>query len=185
QDAHGRKPCVNALPRRVRAHPRACRDTPVRPGAAGTCRAGWAAARPTRRWCAGGLESPAMTWLVTGGAGYIGAHVVKAMTELGAAVAVLDDLSTGERARVPDGVPLVVGSVLDAPLVGKVLGEHGVTGIVHIAAKKAVGESVERPLLYYRENLTGLQTLLDAAVEAGVDKFVFSSSAAVYGMPDV
>ena len=124
-------------------------------------------------------------WMITGGAGFIGAHVVRAMTEGGQKVVVYDDLSTGSRDRVPAGVPLVVGSVLDGPRLEAALREHGVTGVVHIAAKKQVGESVERPLYYYRENVTGLQTLLEAMQAAGVDRMVFSSSAAVYGMPDV
>lgn len=126
-----------------------------------------------------------MSWLVTGGAGYIGAHVVRALTEGGEQVVVYDDLSTGSRDRVPDGVPLVVGSVLDRPALDAALREHGVTGVVHIAGKKQVAESVEKPLFYYRENVTGLQTLLDAMRDADVDRLVFSSSAAVYGMPDV
>ncbi|MGX2997259.1 UDP-glucose 4-epimerase GalE [Streptomyces sp. JNUCC 64] len=126
-----------------------------------------------------------MSWLVTGGAGYIGAHVVRALTGGGQRVAVYDDLSTGSRERVPDGVPLVVGSVLDRAALDAALREHGVTGVVHVAGKKQVGESVEKPFHYYRENVTGLQTLLDAMAAAGVDRLVFSSSAAVYGMPDV
>ncbi|MEV4329378.1 UDP-glucose 4-epimerase GalE [Streptomyces sp. NPDC049597] len=126
-----------------------------------------------------------MTWMITGGAGYIGSHVVKALTEGGERVVVLDDLSTGDPARLPAGVPLERGSVLDRDLVDRVLRDHAVEGIVHVAAKKQVGESVERPLHYYRENVTGLQTLLEAAAEAGVRRFLFSSSAAVYGMPDV
>ncbi|MFQ6145130.1 UDP-glucose 4-epimerase GalE [Streptomyces seoulensis] len=126
-----------------------------------------------------------MSWLVTGGAGYIGAHVVRALTEGGESVVVYDDLSTGAADRVPEGVPLVVGSVLDGPLLERTLREHGVDGVVHIAAKKQVGESVERPLHYYRENVTGLQTLLEAMTATGADRLVFSSSAAVYGMPDV
>ncbi|MGY1779800.1 UDP-glucose 4-epimerase GalE [Geodermatophilus sp. SYSU D01036] len=125
-----------------------------------------------------------MTWLVTGGAGYIGAHVVLAMREAGEAVVVLDDLSTGDADRIP-GVPLVVGSVLDGPLVGRAMREHGVTGVVHVAAKKQVEESVRRPLHYYRENVEGLRVLLEEVTGAGVDRFLFSSSAAVYGMPDV
>ncbi len=125
-----------------------------------------------------------MTWLVTGGAGYIGAHVVAAMREAGEAVVVLDDLSTGDADRVP-GTPLVVGSVLDGDLVSRTLREHGVTGVVHLAAKKQVEESVRLPLLYYRENVEGLRVLLEQAVSAGVGSLVFSSSAAVYGMPDV
>ncbi|MFD4791275.1 UDP-glucose 4-epimerase GalE [Streptomyces sp. NPDC058459] len=126
-----------------------------------------------------------MSWLVTGGAGYIGSHVVRAMTAGGESVVVYDDLSTGSADRVPAGVSLVVGSVLDQGLLESTLREHGVTGVVHIAAKKQVGESVERPLHYYRENVGGLQTLLAAMTATGVERIVFSSSAAVYGMPDV
>ncbi|MEU8572422.1 UDP-glucose 4-epimerase GalE [Streptomyces asoensis] len=126
-----------------------------------------------------------MSWLITGGAGFIGSHVVKAMTDAGERVVVLDDLSTGRAERLPDGVVLEVGTVLDADTVGRVLREHGVTGIVHIAGKKQVAESVDRPLYYYRENVEGMRVLLEAAVAAGIGRFLFSSSAAVYGMPDV
>ncbi|MCW5252779.1 MULTISPECIES: UDP-glucose 4-epimerase GalE [unclassified Streptomyces] len=126
-----------------------------------------------------------MTWLITGGAGYIGAHVVRAMTEAGERAVVYDDLSTGIADRVPDGVPLVVGSVLDGERVARALGDHGITGVVHLAAKKQVGESVELPLHYYRQNVEGLRVLLEAVTAAAVPSFVFSSSAAVYGMPDV
>ncbi|MFE9024543.1 UDP-glucose 4-epimerase GalE [Streptomyces sp. NPDC007808] len=126
-----------------------------------------------------------MTWLITGGAGYIGAHVVRAMTEAGEQAVVYDDLSTGIAERVPDGVPLVIGSTLDGERVARALAEHRVTGVVHLAAKKQVGESVELPLHYYRENVEGLRVLLEAVTSADVPSFVFSSSAAVYGMPDV
>ncbi|MGW9022777.1 UDP-glucose 4-epimerase GalE [Streptomyces sp. NPDC055722] len=126
-----------------------------------------------------------MTWLITGGAGYIGAHVVRAMTEAGERAVVYDDLSTGIAERVPAEVPLVVGSTLDGELLRRTLAEHPVTGVVHLAAKKQVGESVEAPLLYYRENMEGLRVLLEAVTAAGVPSFVFSSSAAVYGMPDL
>ncbi|MGW5432089.1 UDP-glucose 4-epimerase GalE [Streptomyces sp. NPDC004059] len=126
-----------------------------------------------------------MTWLITGGAGYIGAHVVRAMTEAGERTVVYDDLSTGVAGRVPAEVPLVRGSVLDGELVARTLAEHEISGVVHLAAKKQVGESVERPLHYYRENIEGLRTLLDAVTRAEIPSFVFSSSAAVYGMPDV
>ncbi|MEU0189049.1 UDP-glucose 4-epimerase GalE [Streptomyces afghaniensis] len=126
-----------------------------------------------------------MTWLITGGAGYIGAHVVRAMTAAGEQAVVYDDLSTGIAERVPDGVPLVVGSTLDGERLARTLADHAVTGVVHLAAKKQVGESVERPLHYYRENVEGLRVLLDAVTAAKVASFVFSSSAAVYGMPDV
>ena len=125
-----------------------------------------------------------MTWLITGGAGYIGAHVVHAMLQDGQEVVALDDLSTGDPSRV-QGAPLVEGSVLDGPLLDRTFKEHAVTGVVHIAAKKQVGESVEDPLLYYRENVTGLTTLLEACRTAGVDQFVFSSSSATYGLPDL
>ncbi|MFC9281858.1 UDP-glucose 4-epimerase GalE [Streptomyces collinus] len=126
-----------------------------------------------------------MTWLITGGAGYIGAHVVRAMTEAGERTVVYDDLSTGIAERVPDEVPLVRGSTLDGEALARTLAEHEVTGVVHLAAKKQVGESVDRPLDYYRENVEGLRVLLEAVTQAGVAAFVFSSSAAVYGMPDV
>ncbi|MET8958436.1 UDP-glucose 4-epimerase GalE [Streptomyces sp. NPDC004074] len=126
-----------------------------------------------------------MTWLITGGAGYIGAHVVRAMTEAGERTVVYDDLSTGLVERVPAEVPLVVASTLDAESLRRALTDHAVTGVVHLAAKKQVGESMELPLHYYRENVEGLRVLLEAVTGAGVPSFVFSSSAAVYGMPDV
>src|SRR3954454_2521059 len=124
-------------------------------------------------------------WLVTGGAGYIGAHVVQALQAQGERAIVLDDLSTGQRDRVPDDAVFVQGSILDEDVVRGALTEHSILGIIHIAAKKQVGESVEKPLLYYRENVEGTRRLLEAAVDAGVESFVFSSSAATYGMPDV
>ncbi|AZP21627.1 UDP-glucose 4-epimerase GalE [Streptomyces aquilus] len=125
-----------------------------------------------------------MTWLITGGAGYIGAHVARAMTEAGERVLALDDLSAGVPARLPADVPLVRGSSLDAGLLKRVLAEHDVTGVVHLAARKQVAESVAQPTRYYQENVGGLATLLEAVAEAGVGRFVFSSSAAVYGNPD-
>ncbi|WP_432093553.1 UDP-glucose 4-epimerase GalE [Streptomyces sp. bgisy100] len=126
-----------------------------------------------------------MTWLITGGAGYIGAHVARAMTEAGENVVVLDDLSSGLPERLPESVPLVRGSVLDRELLDRTLAGHHVTGVVHLAARKQVGESVEQPLRYSTENVHGLTVLLEAVVAAGVKRFAFSSSAAVYGMPDV
>ncbi|WP_438487710.1 UDP-glucose 4-epimerase GalE [Streptomyces sp. S186] len=126
-----------------------------------------------------------MSYLITGGAGYIGSHVVRALRQAGESVVVLDDLTTGVRARVPEDVPLIVGSTLDRAVLDATIAEHGITDVVHLAAKKQVGESVELPLHYYRENVHGLQNLLEAMAAGGVPRFVFSSSAAVYGMPDV
>jgi UDP-glucose 4-epimerase len=126
-----------------------------------------------------------MTWLITGGAGYIGAHVARAMTGAGERVLVLDDLSAGVPARLPADVPLVRGSSLDGGLLKRVLAEHAVTGVVHLAARKQVAESVAQPTRYYQENVGGLATLLEAVAEAGIERFLFSSSAAVYGNPAV
>ncbi|MEV5476207.1 UDP-glucose 4-epimerase GalE [Streptomyces sp. NPDC002387] len=126
-----------------------------------------------------------MTWLITGGAGYIGAHVARAMAADGERVLVLDDLSAGVPARLPEDIPLVQGSALDGELLKRVLAEHAVTGVVHLAAHKQVGESVADPVRYYQENVGGLATLLGAVAGAGIERFLFSSSAAVYGNPDV
>ncbi|WP_327179176.1 UDP-glucose 4-epimerase GalE [Streptomyces sp. NBC_01335] len=126
-----------------------------------------------------------MTWLITGGAGYIGAHVAKAMVASGEKAVVLDDLSTGVAERLPADIELVRGSSADRALVDGLLADHAITGVVHLAGKKRVDESVEQPLLYYRENVAGLGVLLEAAAAAaGVRSFVFSSSAAVYGVPE-
>jgi UDP-glucose 4-epimerase len=124
-----------------------------------------------------------VTYLLTGGAGYIGAHVARTMTESGHDVVVLDDLSTGYADRLPAGVPLVRASVLDTDAVVAALARHEVRGVIHFAGKKAVAESVERPLHYYRENVGGMISLLEAMRTAGVTRIVFSSSAAVYGTP--
>jgi UDP-glucose 4-epimerase len=122
--------------------------------------------------------------MVTGGAGYIGAHIVKSLKESGFDVVAFDDLSTGEQRKIPADVPLVQASVTDEAAVEKAIGEYDVTGIVHMAAKKAVGESVERPLYYYRENVDGLLSLLEAMDATGMKRMVYSSSAATFGMPD-
>jgi UDP-glucose 4-epimerase len=124
-----------------------------------------------------------MTWLLTGGAGYIGGHIVVALREADIPVVVLDDLSTGVREHVPADVPLIQASVSDHHAVVSTLREHGVTGVIHLAAKKAVEESVAQPLRYYRENVGGCESLLQAMAEVGVAKMLFSSSAAVYGSP--
>ncbi len=125
------------------------------------------------------------TWLVTGGAGYIGAHVVRALLADGRAVVVLDDLSSGHAAFVPDGVPFVRAGVGDTATVEATLREHEVDGVVHLAAFKYAGESVSRPLHTYEQNVVGTASLLGAMAEAGTGALVFSSSAAVYGTPDV
>ncbi|MEU2349066.1 UDP-glucose 4-epimerase GalE [Modestobacter sp. NPDC049651] len=125
-----------------------------------------------------------MTWLVTGGAGYIGAHVVSALSAADQRVVVLDDLSTGSLDRVGDA-PLVVASVHDQRTVASTIRDHSVTGIIHLAGKKAVPESMADPLRYYQENVEGLRRLLAVATDEQVRAFLFSSSAAVYGAPDL
>lgn len=125
-----------------------------------------------------------MTWLVTGGAGYIGAHVVRALGEAGIGAVVLDDLSSGHREFVRPDVPLVEGTILDRALVARTLREHEVTGVVHLAAFKYAGVSVQRPVHTYEQNVQGTASLLGAMDEVGVPAAVFSSSAAVYGTPE-
>jgi len=126
-----------------------------------------------------------MTWLLTGGAGYIGAHVVRALGRAGMDVVVLDDLSTGKREFVPEAVPVVEATILDTDAVVKALTEHDVQGVIHLAALKYAGVSVDEPLHYYQVNIDGTRSVLAAMGEAGVDRLVFSSSASVYGTPDV
>ena len=126
-----------------------------------------------------------MTWLVTGGAGYIGSHVVRAFQAAGVEAVVLDDLSSGHRSFVSPQTPLVVGSVLDTDLVTRTLREHRAAGVVHLAGFKYAGVSVRRPLHTYQQNVTGTVQLLEAMAAADVPSIVFSSSAAVYGTPDV
>ena len=120
--------------------------------------------------------------LVTGGAGYIGSHVVLQLRERGEPVVVLDDLSRGFRQAVFDA-PLVVGKVGDHDLVSALLKEHGVDTVMHFAASTIVPESVREPLKYYGNNTCSTRTLLECCLEAGVRHFVFSSTAAVYGIP--
>lgn len=124
-----------------------------------------------------------MAWLVTGGAGYIGAHIVRAFLDEGIDVVVIDDLSSGHAEFVPPGVPFVRGSILDADLLRRTFADHELSGVVHVAGFKYAGVSVQRPLHTYEQNVTGTVTLLAAMQEAGVDRIVFSSSAAVYGTP--
>ena len=126
-----------------------------------------------------------MSWMVTGGAGYIGAHVVRALSAAGHDVVVVDDLSSGHASFVPDDVSLHRGSVLDIELLARVLRWHHVTGVVHLAGFKYAGVSVDRPLHTYEQNVEGTRRLLLAMHRAGVHQIVFSSSAAVFGTPDV
>lgn len=125
-----------------------------------------------------------MTWLVTGGAGYIGAHVVRAFLADGIQPVVVDDLSSGHADFVPDQVPFINGDILDTALVERALGHYGCDGIVHVAGFKYAGVSVQRPLHTYTQNVNGTVSVLRAARDAGVKNVVFSSSAAVYGTPD-
>ncbi len=125
-----------------------------------------------------------MTWLVTGGAGYIGAHVARALVAEGIGTVVVDDLSTGHRSFVPEQAVFVEGDVLDEPLLRRVLGDHGVTGVVHVAGFKYAGVSVQRPLHTYDQNVTATLRLLSAMAATGVESIVFSSSAATYGTPE-
>ncbi|WP_407155636.1 UDP-glucose 4-epimerase GalE [Bradyrhizobium sp. STM 3557] len=125
-----------------------------------------------------------MTVLVTGGAGYIGSHMVLALVEAGESVVVIDNLSTGFSSMVPEGVPLFIGDAGDENLVDGVISQHGVESIIHFAGSVVVPESVRDPLLYYRNNTMTTRSLLNAAVKRGVSRFIFSSTAAVYGNPE-
>jgi UDP-glucose 4-epimerase len=125
-----------------------------------------------------------MTWLVTGGAGYIGGHVVHSLIREGENVVVIDDLSTGRAEVVPDGVPLVVGSILDEAALDEAF-SHSVTGVIHIAGFKYAGVSVDEPLHTYQQNVVSMVRLLDAMERHQVSTILFSSSAAVYGEVDV
>lgn len=122
-----------------------------------------------------------MSWLVTGGNGFIGAHVVHALRKSGRDVVVFDDLSTGIAERVDSDIPVIRASLLDTEAVTDALGAYEVDCVLHFAAKKQPGESVRNPLLYWRENVGGLLELVTAMSAAGVRRLVYSSSASVYG----
>ena len=123
------------------------------------------------------------TWLVTGGAGYIGAHVVNSLIEQNFKVVVVDDLSTGLARKIPNSAIFEELDISKTKELTAVLMKHQVDGVIHLAAKKAVGESMINPSLYYKENIGGMISLLEAMSQANVKKIVYSSSAAVYGTP--
>src|SRR6266700_2967712 len=125
-----------------------------------------------------------MTVLVTGGAGYIGSHMVHALAEAGESVVVIDNLSTGFSTVLPEAVPLFIGDAGDENLVEGVIAQHGVDSIVHFAGSVVVPDSMRDPLGYYRNNTMTTRSLLNAAVKSGVSRFIFSSTAAVYGNPE-
>jgi UDP-glucose 4-epimerase len=124
-----------------------------------------------------------MTVLVTGGAGYIGSHVVLALRDRGRSCIVVDDLSAGSRSLLPADVECVSSDVGDADLIGRLIEQHKITSIVHLAASTSVPDSIKQPLLYYANNAAKTCSLLQVAVEHKVLQFVFSSTAAVYGTP--
>ena len=126
-----------------------------------------------------------MTVLVTGGAGYIGSHTVLALAEAGEDVVVIDDLSTGFSTYLPEGVPLFIGDAGDENLVEGVIAQHNIESIIHFAGSVVVPDSMRDPLGYYRNNFMTARNLLNVAVKRGINRFIFSSTAAVYGDPDL
>jgi len=125
-----------------------------------------------------------MSVLVTGGAGYIGSHMVLALHDAGRDVVVVDNLSTGYRFLVPDGVPLIIGDVGDQALIAKTIKDHNVDAVVHFAGSIIVPESVSDPLSYYENNTVKSRALIAACVKSGIGAFLFSSTAAVYGISE-
>jgi UDP-glucose 4-epimerase len=125
------------------------------------------------------------TVLVTGGAGYIGSHAVLALTDAGWPVVVVDNLSTGFRFAIPDGVPLIEADIGDQAAVEAVMRAHEVKAVMHFAGSIVVPESVENPLKYYHNNTVNSRALIESAVRCGVPHFIFSSTAATYGVPEV
>jgi len=129
------------------------------------------------------MTTPRLPVLVTGGAGYIGSHAVLALADGGWPVAVIDDLSTGFRWAVPDGVPFYRGDIEDAALLARIFAEQGTRAVMHFAGSIIVPESVENPLKYYHNNTAKSRALIAAAVAVGIPHVIFSSTAATYGMP--
>src|SRR5438309_1004185 len=122
--------------------------------------------------------------LVTGGAGYIGSHAVLALLDAGWRVAVIDNLSTGFEWAVPEQAPLTKGDIADRDLVARLIAEHDIGAIIHFAGSIVVPESVEKPLRYYENNTVKSRALIESAVDGGVRHFIFSSTAATYGIPE-
>ncbi|MXO75482.1 UDP-glucose 4-epimerase GalE [Altererythrobacter aerius] len=131
------------------------------------------------------FEPAACPVLVTGGAGYIGSHAVLALREAGHPVAVIDNLSTGFRFAVPENVPFFEGDIENTALLARIFAAQGTRAVMHFAGSIVVPESVENPLKYYHNNTAKSRALIEAAVTAGVPHFIFSSTAAIYGVPDV
>src|SRR5919199_2093445 len=125
-----------------------------------------------------------MSILVTGGAGYIGSHMVLALLDAGREVVVLDNLTTGRRELVPEAARLIVGDVADGALLIRLIAAHKIDAVVHFAGSIVVPESVSDPLGYYLNNTVRTRALIEACVLAGVEHFIFSSTAAVYGIPE-
>jgi UDP-glucose 4-epimerase len=124
------------------------------------------------------------TVLVTGGAGYIGSHAALALADSGLTPVVIDNLVTGVRSAVPDGVAFHPGDVADKALVKQILADRGISAVMHFAGSISVAESVRDPAKYYRNNVAGSLSLIETCLEAGIEHFIFSSSAAVYGVPE-
>jgi UDP-glucose 4-epimerase len=124
-----------------------------------------------------------MSVLVTGGAGYIGSHMVQKLRDSGEPVVVIDNLSTGYREAVPQAVPFYRGDIADQRLVGQIIADHDVTAIIHFAGSIVVPDSVADPLGYYNNNTVKSRALIEVAIETGLRHFIFSSTAAVYGAP--
>ena len=124
-----------------------------------------------------------MAILVCGGAGYIGSHAVHALVEKGEQVVIVDNLQTGHRGALNPAAKFYEGDIRDAAMLDKIFTENKIEAVIHFAANSLVGESMEKPLLYFNNNVYGMQVLLEAMVRHGVDKIVFSSTAATYGEP--